>query len=84
MFDKLTVSPGTLLFQVLSNSHQTFNARTASDSEFLEFASSVVGVEGEDLDHWTVEERRDFLNWCLERGILVVEGGTLRTPDKSE
>lgn len=55
------------------------NVREASDAAFLEFASSIVEVRGEGLGCWTVEERRDFLNWCFERGVLEVgEGGVLQ------
>ncbi len=50
-------------------------ARHATDAQFLAFAASLVPLESEeeaDLQHWTVEERRDFLNWCLHNGILQI------------
>jgi hypothetical protein len=47
------------------------DARHASDAEFLAFASSIAQLRGENLEHWTVEDRRDFLNFCLEKGVLI-------------
>jgi hypothetical protein len=54
------------------------DARHASDTEFLNFALSIAQLEGEGLDRWTVEDRRDFLNWCLETGVLEAKDGALR------
>ena len=45
-------------------------ARHATDQEFLAYASSVAKIEGEDITHWTVEDRRDFLNYCFAEGVL--------------
>jgi hypothetical protein len=53
------------------------NAFDATDSEFLQFVQSLVPVTGEHLDHWTWEERRDFLNWCLDEQILTIQDGRL-------
>jgi hypothetical protein len=53
------------------------DARRASDTEFFTFASSIARLEGEKLDHWTVEERRDFLNWCPEMGLIESRDGVL-------
>jgi hypothetical protein len=56
-------------------------ARHATHMQFLEFAQSLVTLKRADdatnLQHWTVEERRDFLNWCLDNGILRIEGNRL-------
>ena len=57
------------------------NAWKASDEEFLAFAQSIVHVkveEGDTLERsWTWEERRDFLNWCIDEGVLLVQDGRL-------
>src|SRR5215471_4008201 len=57
------------------------NAWKASDEEFLAFAQSIVQVkveEGDTLERsWTWEERRDFVNWCIDEGVLLVEDGRL-------
>jgi hypothetical protein len=57
------------------------NAWKASDEEFFAFAQSIVPVkveEGDSLERsWTWEERRDFVNWCLDAGVLVVQDGRL-------
>ena len=48
------------------------NGFDATDAEFLEFIQSLVPLTGEGLDHWTWEERRDFLNWCLDEHVLTI------------
>ena len=53
------------------------NGFDATDSEFLHFVQSLVPVTGENLDHWTWEERRDFLNWCIDEGVLLIRDGRL-------
>ncbi len=53
------------------------NSFDAMDSEFLQFVQSLVPLTGEHLDHWTWEERRDFLNWCLDEQILTIQDGRL-------
>jgi hypothetical protein len=53
------------------------NGFDATDSEFLQFVQSLVPVTGENVDHWTWEERRDFLNWCLDEQVLTIQGGRL-------
>jgi hypothetical protein len=53
------------------------NGFDASDSEFLQFVQSLVPLTGENLDHWTWEERRDFLNWCLDEQVLTIQDGRL-------
>jgi hypothetical protein len=53
------------------------NGFDATDSEFLHFVQTLVPVTGENLDHWTWEERRDFLNWCLDEQILQLKDGCL-------
>jgi len=55
-----------------SSEHNAFHA---PDEEFLGFIRTLVPLEGENLDHWTWEERRDFLNWCLDGGILELKDG---------
>jgi hypothetical protein len=53
------------------------NGFDATDSEFLHFVQSLVPLTGEQTDHWTWEERRDFLNWCLDEQVLEVSDGRL-------
>jgi hypothetical protein len=53
------------------------NGFDATDAEFLEFMQSLVPLTGEGLDHWTWEERRDFLNWCLDEQMLTIANGRL-------
>jgi hypothetical protein len=53
------------------------NGFDATDSQFLQFVQSRVPLTGENLDHWTWEERRDFLNWCLDEHVLVIQDGRL-------
>jgi hypothetical protein len=53
------------------------NGFDSTDSEFLHFVQTLVPLTGENLDHWTWEERRDFLNWCLDEGILTIQDGRL-------
>ena len=53
------------------------NGFDATDAEFLEFMQSLVPLTGEGLDHWTWEERRDFLNWCLDEQVLTIQDGRL-------
>lgn len=48
-----------------------------SDAEFLAYIRGLVPLEGDNLDHWTWEERRDFINWCLEESILELRGDRL-------
>jgi hypothetical protein len=57
------------------------NAWRASDEAFFAFAQSIVPIkveEGDSLERsWTWEERRDFVNWCIDEGMLVVQDGRL-------
>ena len=53
------------------------NGFDATDSEFLQFVQSLVPLTGENLEHWTWEERRDFLNWCLDEQVLTIQDGRL-------
>jgi hypothetical protein len=53
------------------------NGFDATDSEFLQFVQSLVPLTGENLEHWTWEERRDFLNWCLDEQVLTIKNGRL-------
>jgi hypothetical protein len=53
------------------------NGFDASDSEFLQFVQSLVPLTGDNLEHWTWEERRDFLNWCLDEQVLIIQNGRL-------
>jgi hypothetical protein len=53
------------------------NGFDATDSEFLHFVQSLVPLTGEQTDHWTWEERRDFLNWCLDEQVLTIKDGRL-------
>lgn len=56
----------------------------ATDEEFLSFIETLVPLEGENLDHWTWEERRDFLNWCLDEQVLCIKDGRLVPQEVSE
>ena len=53
------------------------NGFDATDSEFLQFVLSLVPLSGENLEHWSWEERRDFLNWCLDEQVLTIKEGRL-------
>ncbi len=71
--------PGLLLGQ----SEQ--NAWKAPDAEFLAFARSLAEIQAEEGDSvdraWTWEDRRDFLNWCLDEGVLSIQDGRLVAVD---
>ena len=60
------------------------NAFDATDSEFLNFVQSLVPLTGDNTDHWTWEERRDFLNWCLDEQVLEIKDGHLVACDIKE
>jgi hypothetical protein len=47
------------------------NGFDASNVEFSQFAHSLVPIKG-DSEQWTWEERRDFLNWCLDEQVLTI------------
>ena len=49
----------------------------ATDAEFFAFAAALVPITGEELDKWTWEDRRDFLNWALDEGVLEIKDGRL-------
>jgi hypothetical protein len=49
----------------------------AAESELLHVLQSLLPLTGENLDQWTWEERRDFLNWCLDEGVLTIQDGRL-------
>ncbi|MGZ3644954.1 MAG: hypothetical protein ACXVCM_14035 [Ktedonobacteraceae bacterium] len=53
------------------------NPFDATDIQFLNFVQTLVPLNGENLDHWTWEERRDFLNWCLGEQVLTIQDGRL-------
>ena len=59
------------------------NPFNATDSEFLQFVQTLVPLEGEGLDQWTWMERRDFLNWCLDEGVLTIQNGRLVPAEES-
>lgn len=67
---------------ILWQSEQT--ASDARDEEFLYFAQSLVYLRGANLDHWTREQRRDFLNWCLDEQVLTIKDGRLVPADIQE
>jgi hypothetical protein len=48
-----------------------------NDSALLHFVQTLVPLTGENHDQWTCEERRDFLNWCLDEGVLTIKDGRL-------
>jgi hypothetical protein len=48
-----------------------------TESELLQMLPSLIPLAGENLDQWTSEERRDFLNWCLDEGVLTIQEGRL-------
>ena len=49
----------------------------AMDGALLRCVQTLVPLTGEGLDHWTREERRIFLNWCLDEGVLTIQDGRL-------
>jgi hypothetical protein len=52
------------------------NGFDATNVEFSQFARSLVPIKG-DSEQWTWEERRDFLNWCLDEQVLEIKDGRL-------
>lgn len=52
------------------------NGFDATNIEFSQFAHSLVPIKG-DWEQWTWEERRDFLNWCLDEQVLTIVDGHL-------
>ena len=49
----------------------------ATESELLHVLQSLLPLTGENLDQWSWEERRDFLNWCVDEGVLTIQDGRL-------
>lgn len=49
----------------------------ATDVALLHFVQTLVPLTGEGLYHWTREERRAFLNWCVDEGVLTIKDGRL-------
>jgi hypothetical protein len=49
----------------------------ATESELLHLLQSLIPLTGENLDQWTWEERRDYLNWCVDEGVLTIQDGRL-------
>jgi hypothetical protein len=49
----------------------------ATESELLQILQSLIPLAGENLDQWTWEERCDFLNWCLDEGVLTIQDGRI-------
>lgn len=50
----------------------------ATDAEFLQFAGALVPITGDgDLNRWSWEDRRDFINWCLDEDVLTIQDGRL-------
>lgn len=59
------------------------NARRCSFDEFVSFARSFIRVDDpEDLR--TVFDRRDFLNWCAEQGLLEIQDDRLIPVKKAQ
>jgi hypothetical protein len=48
-----------------------------TENELLHVLQSLIPLTGENLDQWSWEERRDFLNWCLDEGVLTIQDGRL-------
>lgn len=59
------------------------NGFDATNDEFNQFARSLVPIKG-DSEQWTWEERRDFLNWCLDEQVLAIKNGRLVPCDIEE
>lgn len=57
------------------------NVEDVTDTEFFQFIRQYVNVEGEDLETWSLEERRDVLNFALEHGH---KPNFLEGPDAAE
>ncbi len=55
----------------------------ATDVELLHFVQTLVPLTDEGLDHWTWVERRAFLNWCLDEGVLTIQDGRLIPGEKT-
>ena len=49
----------------------------ATENSLLHLLQSLLPLTGENLDQWTWEERRDYLNWCLDEGVLTIQDGRL-------
>jgi hypothetical protein len=49
----------------------------ATENELLHLLQSLLPLTGENLDQWSLEERRDFRNWCLDEGVLTIQDGRL-------
>jgi len=49
----------------------------ATESELLHLLQCLIPLTGENHDQWTWEEHRDFLNWCLDEGVLTIQDGRL-------
>lgn len=49
----------------------------ATESDLLQMLQSLIPLTGENLDQWTWIEHRDFLNWCLDEGVLTIQDGRL-------
>ena len=53
------------------------NGFDVTEYELLQLLQSLIPLTGEYPDQWSWEERRDFLNWCLDEGVLTIQDGRL-------
>jgi len=53
------------------------NGFDITQCELLHLLQSLIPLTGEYPDLWSWEERRDFLNWCLDEGVLTIQDGRL-------
>lgn len=52
-------------------SDKRVNVEECSDAEFGAFISQYVQVQGEDLETWSLEDRRDVINFALENSAAL-------------
>ena len=60
------------------------NGFDVTEYELLHLLQSLIPLTGEYPDQWSWEERRDFLNWCLDEGVLTIQDGRLVPAEELE
>jgi hypothetical protein len=53
------------------------NSFDVTECALLHLLQSLIPLNEENLDQWTWEERRDYLHWCLDEGVLTIQDGRL-------
>ncbi|GCE49184.1 hypothetical protein EI42_06013 [Thermosporothrix hazakensis] len=59
------------LWFTLPDTDKRTNVESCSDAEFYQFISQYVRVEGDAPERWSLEERRDVLNFALENSVQL-------------